>query len=62
MEYTQAKELYETYLNGNISDYKKSLNKLSKKDLMNFAFYVTSEFGGDGFYCTKKYLEDWFQT
>ena len=54
----KAKELYETYLNGNISTFKEGLNKLTKKELIDFAYLINELKGGDGLYLCSKYLED----
>ena len=56
MDMNKAKELYENYLNGNISDFKQKLNLLTKKELLDFAYYVNG-FNGDGLYLCSKYLE-----
>lgn len=56
MEMQKAKDLYELYLNGNISDFKRELNKLTKKELLDFAYFVNSV-DGDGLYLCSKYLE-----
>ena len=56
MEMEKAKELYENYLNGNISDFRVKLNKLTKKELLDFAYFVNSV-DGDGLYLCSKYLE-----
>ena len=56
MDMKKAGGMYENYLNGNISDFKKELNKLSKKELIDFADFVNS-INGIGLYLCSKYLE-----
>jgi hypothetical protein len=58
MKLEKAEELYETYLNGNITVFKTELNKLTKKELLDFAYYVNTA-NGDGLYLCTKYLEDY---
>ena len=55
MNMDKAKELYETYQNGNIADFKKGLNELTKRELIDFAYFV-NDFD-DGLYLCSKYLE-----
>ena len=55
MDRDKAEELYETYQNGNIADFKERLNKLTKRELLDFVFFVNGF--DDGLYLCSKYLE-----
>ena len=56
MDRDKTRELYKIYQNGNISDFKEKLNKLTKKELLDFCCYV-NDFD-DVFYICSKYLEN----
>jgi len=43
MTTTKMQELLETYINGNISDFKQSIKHMSKYDLLDFIEYCNDE-------------------
>ena len=46
MLYSHLQELLETYINGNISDVKRALTRMSKYDLLSFVVFL-GEYHGD---------------